>query len=124
LIQLGFTSGEVKNPTETLVIDDLKKKVQNFAELEKKFQSSVTGALATSGSEQGSAAGVANRRQFGTMAMSIVAMLFAGAGVRGGQVVGSSDAHGAEPRDQDKRTGNFNASNWTRHPSKSGDIGT
>jgi hypothetical protein len=27
-------------------------------------------------------------------------MLFAGAGVRGGQVVGSSDAHGAEPRDR------------------------
>jgi hypothetical protein len=27
-------------------------------------------------------------------------MLFAGAGVRGGQIVGSSDAHGAEPRDR------------------------
>jgi hypothetical protein len=30
-------------------------------------------------------------------------MLFAGAGVRGGQVVGSSDAHGAEPRDRPVR---------------------
>jgi uncharacterized protein (DUF1501 family) len=30
-------------------------------------------------------------------------ILFAGAGVRGGQVVGSSDAHGAEPRNRPVR---------------------
>jgi chromosome segregation ATPase len=66
------------------LIDDLKKKLENFAELEKKFQTAAAGTLSAKGSEQGAASGTTNKRQFGAVAMSVIAMLSTGAGGVGG----------------------------------------
>jgi chromosome segregation ATPase len=63
------------------LIDNLKK---NVTELEQKAQTLVTDALKTGGSKQVEATVTSTRRQFGPLAMSVIATLFAGAGGAGG----------------------------------------
>jgi chromosome segregation ATPase len=79
------------------LIDELKKKLEKFAELEKKLQASVTGTLSARGSEQGAPAGttITNKRQFGAVAMSVIAMLSTGAGGAGGYFLFGNDAQPA-----------------------------
>jgi chromosome segregation ATPase len=94
------------------LIDDLKKKLQSLAELEKKFQTSVIGALPANGSERREASGTANRRQFGAVAMSVIAMLFAGAGGVSGYFFHGSDGQSATVSDLHSK---LNASDGLNH---------